>query len=86
FTIPKESRTKCVEPSRLLQLATRLISNTGIAPSFRAAYQRVQAEAGPKDVICVCGSLYLVGEARELLVDCQDSAGILPVDAERPKA
>ena len=86
FTIPKESRTKCVEPSRLLQLATQLISNTGIAPSFGAAYQRVQAEAGPKDVICVCGSLYLVGEARELLVDCQDSAGILPVDAERPKA
>lgn len=86
FTVPKQSRTRPIEPSHLLQLATQFPAEIGMAVSFSTAYERVQAKARPKDVICICGSLYLVGEARQLLVDCQDSAGILPLDAETPKA
>ena len=35
--------------------------------SVADALKAVLAEAGEKDVICVCGSLYMIGEARREL-------------------
>jgi dihydrofolate synthase/folylpolyglutamate synthase len=41
----------------------------GSAPNIRAAIEMVRERAGSNDVILVTGSLYLVGEARALLVE-----------------
>ena len=32
--------------------------------------ERVLAAAGPEDVVCACGSLYMIGEVRHLLGLC----------------
>lgn len=34
-----------------------------------AAYRRAVQEAGPEDVVIVCGSLYLIGTFKELGLD-----------------
>ncbi len=86
FTAPQKSRTRPVDPSHLLQLAAGFKPDAEIAASFAEAYSRVQQQAQPQDVVCICGSLYLIGEARHQLVDCRDSAGISPLGAETPKA
>lgn len=37
-------------------------------PSLEEALQTLLASAGPEDLICICGSLYLVGDVRRLLL------------------
>ena len=36
----------------------------------REGVERVLAAAGPEDVVCACGSLYMIGEVRHLLGLC----------------
>jgi folylpolyglutamate synthase/dihydropteroate synthase len=52
----------------LLELAAGLVEEAGTAPSFSEAFAKVKGYAQPQDLICVCGSLYLVGEARKQLL------------------
>ena len=40
---------------------------TACTESVRAALDLAMASAGPEDLICIAGSLYLVGQARLLL-------------------
>ena len=68
FTAPQSSRTPPVDPAHLLELAAGLVEEAGTAPSFSEAFAKVKGYAQPQDLICVCGSLYLVGEARKQLL------------------
>ena len=36
----------------------------------REGVERALAAAGPEDVVCACGSLYMIGEVRHLLGLC----------------
>ncbi|MEO8661198.1 MAG: cyanophycin synthetase, partial [Bryobacteraceae bacterium] len=63
FTAPAQKRS--VEPAGLLELGPR---NARVAYDVAEAIAVVRAEAAPQDVVFITGSLYLVGEARALLV------------------
>lgn len=63
FTAP--SQTRAFSPDELRQLSGETRART--APDIRAALEMASG-AAPGDLIVVTGSLYLVGEARELLV------------------
>jgi dihydrofolate synthase/folylpolyglutamate synthase len=86
FTAPQASRTRPIDPAILMELASGMVESAESAPSFHDAYQKVRHRAKPRDLVCVCGSLYLVSEARKQLVVCRDLAGITHPSAEKSKA
>ncbi|WP_302222203.1 bifunctional folylpolyglutamate synthase/dihydrofolate synthase [Acidaminococcus timonensis] len=51
------------------KLAKRLHKNAVPMDDLTAAYRKAVGEAGPEDVVIVCGSLYLVGTFKELGLD-----------------
>lgn len=51
------------------KLARRLHKNAVPMDELAAAYRRAVQEAGPEDVVIVCGSLYLIGTFKELGLD-----------------
>ena len=51
------------------KLARRLHKNAVPMDDLTAAYRRAVQEAGPEDVVIVCGSLYLIGTFKELGLD-----------------
>lgn len=51
------------------KLARRLHKNAVPMDDLAAAYRRAVQEAGPEDVVIVCGSLYLIGTFKELGLD-----------------
>ncbi|NLA57332.1 MAG: bifunctional folylpolyglutamate synthase/dihydrofolate synthase [Firmicutes bacterium] len=85
FTTPQSSRSAPADPNHLQELAQGLVEKAGTADSFGTAFREVKRYAHPQDLICVCGSLYLVGEARKLLGPHGDSAGIVDLGAEISK-
>ncbi|NLK07243.1 MAG: bifunctional folylpolyglutamate synthase/dihydrofolate synthase [Firmicutes bacterium] len=76
FTAPRQSRTRPISPKQLARTARTYMKEVCTAPSFASAYRQVLKKACPSDLICVCGSLYLVGEARAYLLDSRTPAGI----------
>lgn len=67
FTRPESERSATAEHLRDFlpdSLKERAIASASIAE----ALARAAAEAGPEDLICVAGSLYLVGAARKILL------------------
>ena len=58
---------RAADPVVLASLAGRYHASVLRAPSLSAALSAAHAEAGPDDVICVTGSLYLVGDVKSLL-------------------
>ncbi|HXG09046.1 MAG TPA: folylpolyglutamate synthase/dihydrofolate synthase family protein [Gemmataceae bacterium] len=60
-------------PERLAEL---LRAGTGlpytVCPTAAEAWQAARAAAGPDDLICITGSVYLAGELRPLLIDGAD--------------
>src|SRR5262249_39099453 len=58
---------RCVPPERLAELALQLLP-CNLRPSSEAAWLEAQAAAGPGDLICVTGSVFLAGELRPILV------------------
>ena len=56
--LPLEELSACVQ---------RLGGTAQACPTVREAVETVLALAGPEDVVCMCGSLYLIGELKELL-------------------
>ncbi len=88
FTTPQTSRTKPQDLEYLLEISGE-VANTkeiGTAQTLGEAYTKVVQKASSRDLICICGSLYLVGEARHQLVDLPCSAGILHHSAEIDRA
>ena len=76
FTVPQTSRTQPMEPAALLQLAEGMVEEMDTAPSFDVAFEKVRQGAHSRDLICICGSLYLVGEARKQLLAAENLQGL----------
>jgi dihydrofolate synthase/folylpolyglutamate synthase len=53
------------KPEKLAALAAELGGEVRPMPDVQVALERALTEAGPNDLICVTGSLFLVGDARE---------------------
>ena len=55
-------------PTQTLKIATKDLSpEVSIIPSVEKAVQHAVTTAGPRDVVCIAGSLYVVGEAKVAL-------------------
>jgi dihydrofolate synthase/folylpolyglutamate synthase len=55
-------------PTQTLQFATRnLAPEASIIPTVEKAVQHAVTAAGPRDAVCIAGSLYVVGEAKVAL-------------------
>jgi len=64
LTRPKIDRA--LAPEKLYPVAQKIISDIHIIPDVDKAIIYAIENASPKDVICIAGSLYVVGEAKEL--------------------
>jgi dihydrofolate synthase / folylpolyglutamate synthase len=64
LTSPKIDRA--LPPEKLYPMAKEMISDIHIIPDVDKAVIYAIETASPKDVICIAGSLYVVGEAKEL--------------------
>src|SRR6266446_6392440 len=62
FTQPNTSRS--ISASQLAEIAGHHASHFTIIPEAEKALESAMAEGAPNDVICVTGSLYLVGQLR----------------------
>ncbi|OQX14145.1 MAG: hypothetical protein BWK76_15150 [Desulfobulbaceae bacterium A2] len=62
-----DSERAAVPSSLMALLPPRERARANTLQTVRDALRAAAIEAGPQDLICVAGSLYLVGEARELL-------------------
>jgi dihydrofolate synthase/folylpolyglutamate synthase len=58
---------RAADPVLLESLARSHHASALRAPSLSAALSAARAEAGPDGVVCVTGSLYLVGDVKTLL-------------------
>lgn len=67
FTMPRRARTPAAAPADLARRATGLIENIEVEPALEQAVARARTLAGPDGLVCICGSLYLVGEVRRFL-------------------
>lgn len=66
YTVLAHEGDRSEKPEKLAQ---RLHKNAVPMENLTAAYQRAVSEAGPEDVVIVCGSLYLIGTFKELGLD-----------------
>ena len=64
LTRPKIDRA--LAPEKLYPIAQKIISDIHVIPDVDKAIIYAIESASPKDVICIAGSLYVVGEAKEL--------------------
>lgn len=64
LTRPKIDRA--LPPETLYRAAKKMVSDVKIIPDVDKAVIHAIETASPKDVICIAGSLYVVGEAKEL--------------------
>ena len=67
-TRPASPRVPAVDPEVLAECARDLGVPASAMPSARQALEQAKELAGQEGMVCVCGSLYLVGEVRGLLV------------------
>ena len=58
---------RAMAPEKLEPLAKKIIPGVTIIPDVNQALEHALKTAAPDDVICVAGSLYVVGEAKEAL-------------------
>ena len=64
LTRPKIDRA--LAPEKLYPIAQKIISDIHVIPDVDKAIIHAIENASPDDVICIAGSLYVVGEAKEL--------------------
>ena len=62
-----DNNPRCVPPERLLELAPKTVPCT-VCPTSEAAWLEARTVAGPGDLICVTGSVFLAGELRPVLL------------------
>ena len=67
-TKPVSSRLAAVEPEALAACARELGVESSACPTVDEALDRARKLAGPEGMVCVCGSLYLVGDVRGRLL------------------
>lgn len=67
-TRPASSRVPAVDPEVLAACARELGVTAGVASPVEQALERAKELAGEDGMVCVCGSLYLVGQVRGMLV------------------
>ena len=65
LTRPKIDRS--LEPEQLLEEARHLATDITVLPDVERAVKHAVTTAQPDEVICIAGSLYVVGEAKEAL-------------------
>jgi dihydrofolate synthase/folylpolyglutamate synthase len=58
---------RAMEPQKLESIAKKIIPGVTIIPDVKLALEHAIKTASPDDIICVAGSLYVVGEAKEAL-------------------
>jgi len=73
LTRPKIDRA--LSPERLYPTAQKIISDIHIVPDVDKAIIYAIENTSPKDIICIAGSLYVVGEAKELFERRADLLG-----------
>jgi dihydrofolate synthase / folylpolyglutamate synthase len=63
--LTRSRHERSADPAEIMSLARSLMPNATISvdPEFNAAVDSAMAEAGPRDLVLVTGSLFLVGEA-----------------------
>ncbi|MGD2188184.1 MAG: cyanophycin synthetase, partial [Desulfobacterales bacterium] len=65
--ITRAKTARAVPPQKLYASAKKIISDvTTVADVAEAAKHAIET-AGPDDVVCIAGSLYVVGEAKEAI-------------------
>lgn len=74
-TRPGSSRLPAVEPEALAESAKALGVPAEARPTAEEALARAAELAGEDGMVCVCGSLYLVGDIRRRLVPSDDASG-----------
>jgi dihydrofolate synthase / folylpolyglutamate synthase len=63
------SNARCQPPEQLLmQLPLGLAAVTSLCADAKEAWQLAHAEAGPADLICIAGSVFLAGELRPTIL------------------
>jgi dihydrofolate synthase/folylpolyglutamate synthase len=65
--ITRAKTDRALAPQRLCTAAKKNISDVTMIPEVAAAACRAIETASPDDVICIAGSLYVVGEAKEAI-------------------
>ena len=58
---------RALDPRRIYKAAQKIISALSIVPDVAGAAKAAIEKAGPDEVICIAGSLYVVGEAKEAI-------------------
>ena len=65
--ITRAKTGRALDPQRLYKKAQKIISDVSIVPDVAGAAKIAIDNSGPDDVICIAGSLYVVGEAKEAI-------------------
>ncbi len=65
--ITRAKTDRALAPEKLYAMAKKTISDVTIVPDVAGAAKNAIENAGPDDVICIAGSLYVVGEAKEAI-------------------
>jgi dihydrofolate synthase/folylpolyglutamate synthase len=65
--ITRAKTARALDPQRLYKAAKKIISDVSIVPDVADAFRKAVETAASDEVICVAGSLYVVGEAKEAL-------------------
>ena len=65
--ITRAKTGRALDPQRLYKTAKKIISDVSIVPDVAGAAKIAIENSGPDDVICIAGSLYVVGEAKEAI-------------------
>ena len=58
---------RALDPHRIFKAAKKIISALSMVPDVAGAAKTAIENAGPDEVICIAGSLYVVGEAKEAI-------------------
>ena len=65
--ITRAQTQRALAPEKLYAIAKKTIADAKMIPDVAAAVRNAIETAGSNDVICVAGSLYVVGEAKEAI-------------------
>ncbi len=65
--ITRAKTGRALDPRRLYPAAKKIISDVSIVPDVADAFRQAIESAASDEVICVAGSLYVVGEAKEAI-------------------
>jgi dihydrofolate synthase/folylpolyglutamate synthase len=65
--VTRAKTERALAPKRLYAAAKKIISDVTMIPEVAAAARQAVATAHPDNVICIAGSLYVVGEAKEAI-------------------